>query len=107
MWGINMVNQNLNQNKMEKTAVQWLFEKLWNTDKDKLTWHSLLETALEMEAKQQQLDLTNITRLEVINHAKNNHRIGRLLTMYKETEDFTVVDAEFQDGGRTLKIFIS
>ena len=90
-----------------KTAVEWLFEKLWNTDKDKLTWHSLLETALEMEAKQQQLDLTNITRLEVINHAKNSHPIGRILTMYKETEDFTVVDAEFQDGGRTLKIFIS
>jgi hypothetical protein len=107
MWGINMVNQNLNQNKMEKTTVEWLFEKLWNTDKDKLTWHSLLETALEMEAKQQQLDLTNITRLEVINHAKNDHPIGRILTLYKETEDFTVVDAEFQDGGRTLKIFIS
>ena len=106
MWGINMVNQNLNQNKMEKTAVQWLFEKLWNTDKDKLTWHSLLETALEMEAKQQQLDLTNITRLEVINHASNRHSIGRILTMY-ETKDFTVVDAEFQDENRTFKIFIS
>jgi hypothetical protein len=92
---------------MKQTAVEWLFEKLWNTDKDKLTWHSLLETALEMEAKQQQLDLTNITRLEVINHAKNSHRIGRILTLYKETEDFTVVDAEFQDDGRTLKIFIS
>jgi hypothetical protein len=59
------------------------------------------------EKKQKQLDLTNITRLEVINHAKNSHRIGRLLTLYKRTEDFTVVDAEFQDGGRTLKIFIS
>lgn len=59
------------------------------------------------EKKQKQLDLTNITRLEVINHAKNDHRIGRILTMYKETEDFTVVDAEFQDGGKTLKIFIS
>ena len=48
-----------------------------------------------------------ITRLEVINHASNSHPIGRILTMYKETEDFTVVDAEFQDSHRTLKIFIS
>ena len=92
---------------MEKqTAVEWLVNSIW---KGEPTLHQkvLIEQALEMEAKQQQLDLTNITRLEVINHAKNNHRIGRLLTLYKETEDFTVVDAEFQDGGRTLKIFIS
>jgi hypothetical protein len=61
----------------------------------------------QSKVQQQQLDLTNITRLEIINHASNEHPIGRLLTMYKETEDFTAVDAEFQDGGRTLKIFIS
>jgi hypothetical protein len=67
----------------------------------------IIEQALEMEGKQKKLDLTNINRLEVINHASNSHRIGRILTMYKETEDFTVVDAEFQDGHRTLKIFIS
>ena len=91
---------------MEKqTAVEWLFEQVWITSGEDLP--ELLEEAKEMEAKQQQLDLTNITRLEVINHAKNSHRIGRILTLYKETEDFTVVDAEFQDGGRTLKIFIS
>jgi hypothetical protein len=52
-------------------------------------------------------DLTNITRLEVINHATNDYPIGRVLTMYEKTGDFTVVDAEFQDGHRTLKIFIS
>jgi hypothetical protein len=90
----------------EKTATEWLFEQLWNTDKDKFVWHSLLEQAKEMEAKQQQLDLTNITRLEVINHASNSHPIGRVLTMY-ETKDFTAVDAEFQDDGKTLKIFVS
>ena len=76
-----------------------------------ITYSALYSTNLNQnkmeEKKQKQLDLTNITRLEVINHAKNSHRIGRILTMYKETEDFTVVDAEFQDGGRTLKIFIS
>ena len=90
---------------MEKqTAVDWLVDK-WS--RQGTLYSSDCKQALEMEAKQQQLDLTNITRLEVINHASNSHPIGRLLTMYKETEDFTVVEAEFQDGRRTLKIFIS
>jgi hypothetical protein len=61
----------------------------------------------QSKVQQQQLDLTNITRLEVINHASNSHPIGRVLTMYEKTGDFTVVDAEFQDDGKTLKIFIS
>ena len=101
---------------MEKTAVKWLIEKLNQCEpfysgivsqEHKQYIDRIIDQALEMEAKQQQLDLTNITRLEVINHAKNYHPIGRILTLYKETEDFTVVDAEFQDGGKTLKIFIS
>jgi DNA polymerase IIIc chi subunit len=33
----------------EKTATEWLFEQLWNSDKDKFVWHSLLEQAKEME----------------------------------------------------------
>ena len=36
------------------TAVEWLFTKLWNTDKDKFTWHSILEKAQEMERVQMQ-----------------------------------------------------
>lgn len=91
----------------KQTAVEWLFEKLWNTDKDKLTWHSLLETALFMEYRQQEIDLKDVTRLEVINHASNYLKVGRVLTLYKSDKDFTVVEASFQDQDRTLKIFIS
>jgi len=29
------------------TAVQWLFEKLWDTPKDKFTWYALLKEAEE------------------------------------------------------------
>jgi hypothetical protein len=36
----------------EKTATEWLFEQLWNSDKDKFTWHSLLEQAKELEKQQ-------------------------------------------------------
>jgi hypothetical protein len=48
-----------------------------------------------------------ITRLEVINHAPNELNVGRLLTLYKEMGDFSQVELSYQDGGRTLKIFLS
>ena len=37
---------------MKQTAVEWLFEKLWNTDKDKFTWYSILQQAKSMEKEQ-------------------------------------------------------
>ncbi len=37
---------------MKQTAVEWLFEQLWETPKDKLTWHSILEQAKEIEREQ-------------------------------------------------------
>ena len=48
-----------------------------------------------------------ITRLEVINHADNDRPIGRILTMYKSMEDFQEIQVQYQDDGRTLKIFLS
>ena len=47
-----------------------------------------------------------ITRLEIINHAKNDHPIGRILTLYKELGDFTSIELSYQDGKKTLKIFL-
>jgi DNA polymerase IIIc chi subunit len=37
---------------MKKTAVDYLFEKLWQAPKDKFVWHSILEKAKEMEEGQ-------------------------------------------------------
>lgn len=37
---------------MNQTAVEFLFEKLWNTPIDKLTWHTILEQAKQMEKEQ-------------------------------------------------------
>jgi len=37
---------------MKQTAAEWLFEKLWNTDKDKFTWYAILKQAKEMEKQQ-------------------------------------------------------
>jgi hypothetical protein len=47
-----------------------------------------------------------VTRFEVINHAGNDKPIGRLLTMYKEMGDFQEVEVQYQDGGRTIKVFL-
>ena len=47
-----------------------------------------------------------ITRLEVINHAKNDRPVGRILTLYQELDDFKSIELSFQDGGKTLKIFL-
>lgn len=51
-------------------------------------------------------NLEKINRLEVINHAKNRLPIGRVLTLYKELNDFDSIEISIQDDGRTMKIFI-
>jgi hypothetical protein len=52
------------------------------------------------------IDDTKITRIEIINHAGNSYKIGRLITLYKELGDFDVAEISMQDGGRTMKIFL-
>lgn len=54
-----------------------------------------------------EIDESKITRIEVINHADNNKPVGRLLTLYKELNDFHTMDISIQDGGRTMKIFLN
>lgn len=58
-----------------------------------------------MEEKEENKDV-EITRLEVINHAKNDRPIGRILTLHKELGDFKSIELSYQDGRRTLKIFL-
>ena len=40
------------------TSIEWLFEKLWDEPKDKLTWHSILNKAKEMH-KQEMIHFAN------------------------------------------------
>jgi hypothetical protein len=37
---------------MKKTAVDYLYEKLWEIPKDKFTWQMILQQAKEMEKEQ-------------------------------------------------------
>lgn len=39
-------------NNKKQTATEWLFEKLWETPKDKLTWNAILEQAKEIHKQQ-------------------------------------------------------
>jgi hypothetical protein len=36
----------------KQTAVEWMFHSLWEEPKDKMTWHSILEKAKDMEKYQ-------------------------------------------------------
>jgi hypothetical protein len=36
----------------KQTATEWLFKKLWDEPKDKLTWYAILDKAKEMEKQQ-------------------------------------------------------
>ena len=53
-----------------------------------------------------EFDSEIITRIEVINHAENEYRTGRLLTLYKMLKDFDSLEFSVQDNGTTLKIFL-
>lgn len=53
-----------------------------------------------------EIDDSKITKLEIINHAKNDRQVGRLLTLYKMFGDFKNVKLSVQDNGLTLKIFL-
>ena len=56
--------------------------------------------------KMENITKPEITRLEVINHATNDRPIGRILTLYQELGDFKIIELSYQDGGKTLKIFL-
>jgi hypothetical protein len=52
------------------------------------------------------MEKKEVTRLEIINHAENDKPIGRILSMFKELNDFKEIEVQYQDGGRTIKIFL-
>lgn len=65
-----------------------------------------MDTRNNYDSIPEQPKQVEITRLEIINHAKNDKPIGRILTLYKELGDFNTIELSYQDGKRTLKIFL-
>jgi hypothetical protein len=42
----------MNEKTLEQTAAEWLFEKLWETPKDKFNWYLIFGQAKQMEKEQ-------------------------------------------------------
>ena len=42
----------MNEKTLEQTAVEWLFEKLWETPKDKFNWYLIFGQAKQMGKEQ-------------------------------------------------------
>ena len=85
---------------MKQTAIDWLIEQ-WPILESQLP-PRIIEQAKEIE-KQQQLEqnnTSNITRIEVIQHSEPYN--GRAYTNYNAKN----VELQYQDKGKTLKIFL-
>ena len=58
------------------TSIDFLFEKLWEVPKDKLTWHSILNKAKEMYKKEKETLYTEVQVKKMIDDALINYEIG-------------------------------
>ena len=83
---------------MKQTSVDWLFKQLWETPKDKLTWHSILEKAKQMENKQTAVQWL----VEKIQQANPSFKFDALIRQAKQMEKEQIIDAydkgEFNQG---------
>jgi len=53
-------------NNMKQSALDWLFNELWETPKDKLTWHSILKKAKEMDVRCSQTEEISDKKIRMI-----------------------------------------
>jgi hypothetical protein len=81
-----------------KTAVEWLFQQLWEEPKDKLTWHSILEKAKQMEKEQSIAELRhkdgtpmrkyNSPKLQEIEMENKQTAVDWLVEMWDKNQRF-------------------
>lgn len=65
---------------------------------------------MEEEKKEENkisINLDEINRIELINHAENHFEKGRILTLYESRGHFNKVEISIQDDNQTMKIFLS
>ena len=74
---------------MKQTAVEWLFQQLWETPKDKLTWHSILEQAKQMENKQTAVEWL----VEKIQQGNPSFKFDALIRQAKAMEKEQIMEA--------------
>jgi hypothetical protein len=56
---------------MKQTAVDWLFNRLWETPKDKLTWYAILADAKDMEKDQIKQAYLDSSRETCLSYGEN------------------------------------
>jgi len=56
---------------MKQTAVDWLFNRLWDTPKDKFTWYAILTDAKEMEKDQIKQAYLDSSRETCLSYGEN------------------------------------
>jgi hypothetical protein len=47
------------------TSIEYLFTKLWNTDKDKFMWHNILDKAIEMHKQEMEISDEEIEKATI------------------------------------------
>ncbi len=62
---------------MRQTAVDWLFEQLWETPKDKFEWHTILKKAKEYE----EIEIKNAFGAGFLTDS-NSWDFGKILKQY-------------------------
>jgi len=80
---------------MKQSAVEWLQEALSLTFEQEMKFEGLFQQAKEMEN-----NTSKVTRVEIIQHSEPYN--GRAYTNYNAKD----VEIQFQDRGKTLKIFL-
>ena len=81
--------ENPKEEPKQETAVEWLFQQLWETPKDKLTWHSILEQAKQMENKQTAIEWL----VEKIQQGNPSFKFDALIRQAKAIEKEQIIDA--------------
>ena len=67
---------------MKQTAVDYLFQELWQAPKDKWMWQIILKQAIEME-KQETIKAFNIGNLDGYNYGCNDN-----IPLYEDGEQY-------------------
>jgi len=90
-----------------KSEIEQIIEQLKQVDVNGEEMEYIIrQVGMESQMLKQLRNDYNVTRLEVINHALNREKVGRIVTLKKQYNDFTNIELSYQDEGKTLKIFI-
>ena len=70
---------------MKQTAVEYLFEQLWETPKDKFTWNTILIKAKEMEKEQIKISWVSAWQDSMVNPLEYKYYEPEAEQYYNET----------------------